>query len=93
MPLVKGRNVKLTTYILIVPRLKTTGTVSPLPHMYKRIANTINFMTYNKTIRLDVLLSELTGKLRERGRVRQADRHDEANCRLSQLCERAFKLR
>jgi len=50
-------------------------------------------MTYNKSVRIDVLLIELTGKLRETGGVREADRHDEANCRLSQLCERALKLR
>jgi hypothetical protein len=50
-------------------------------------------MTYNKIIEIDVLLSEFTGKLRETGGVRQADRYDEANYRLSQLCERALKLR
>jgi hypothetical protein len=62
--------VKLTTYIHIVPRLKITGTVPPLPRMYIRTASTIKYITYNKTIRMDVLLSELTGKLRETGRVR-----------------------
>jgi hypothetical protein len=50
-------------------------------------------MTYNTSISIDVMLSEFTGKLKGTDGVRRADRHDEANSRLSQLSEHALKLR